>query len=62
MNILVMDLENIEARNDCTGVDQQQFNQPTDWLEERGSGPWSGGYGQSSTVWNRRLGSAVLEP
>jgi hypothetical protein len=25
-----MDLEEMEARNDCAGEDQQQFNQPTD--------------------------------
>jgi hypothetical protein len=24
-----MDLEETEARNDCAGVDQQQFNRPT---------------------------------
>jgi hypothetical protein len=25
-----MDLEETEARNDCAGEDQQQFNQPTE--------------------------------
>jgi hypothetical protein len=28
--MLVMDLEETEARNDCAGENQQQFNQPTD--------------------------------
>jgi hypothetical protein len=27
---LVTDLEETEARNDCAGEDQQQFNRPTD--------------------------------
>jgi hypothetical protein len=26
-----MDLEETEARNDCAGEGQHQFNQPTDW-------------------------------
>jgi hypothetical protein len=29
MKIIVMDLKEIEARNDCAGEDQQQFSQPT---------------------------------
>jgi hypothetical protein len=29
-NILVMDLEEIEARNDCAGEGQQQFNRPNE--------------------------------
>jgi hypothetical protein len=28
-NILVMDLEETEARNDCAGEGQQQFDRPT---------------------------------
>jgi hypothetical protein len=28
--MLVMDLEDTEARNDCAGEGQQQFNRPTD--------------------------------
>jgi hypothetical protein len=29
---LVVDLEEIEARNDCAGEGQQNFNQPTEWF------------------------------
>jgi hypothetical protein len=29
-NILVMDLKETEARNDCAGEGQQQLNQPTE--------------------------------
>jgi hypothetical protein len=29
-NILVMDLEEIDAKNNCAGEGQQQFNRPTD--------------------------------
>jgi hypothetical protein len=28
-----MDLKETEARNDCAGEGQQQFNQPADWLK-----------------------------
>jgi hypothetical protein len=34
---LVMDLKETEARNDCAGVGQQQFNLPTDYVEEMAS-------------------------
>jgi hypothetical protein len=27
---LIMDVEETKARNDCAGLDQQQFNRPTD--------------------------------
>jgi hypothetical protein len=35
MKVLVMDLEECEARSNCAGVGQQQFNRPTDRPTDR---------------------------
>jgi hypothetical protein len=61
--MLIMDLEETEARNDCAGEDQQQFNHSTDSL--KGQAPrheheWNVGGISSSILTLRDEGSSQL--